>query len=247
MKAMIFAAGLGTRLKPLTDHCPKALVCVNDTPLIEQTIRRLIAAGATEIVVNVHHLAEQIINYLSEHTYPVPVKVSDERHQLLDTGGGLRRAATLFTPSEAPILLHNVDILHNADLQKFCRAGLACDALLMVSRRQSSRHLLFDDHLRLVGWTNVKTGEVRTPFPHLDVQACQHYAFSGIHSFSPRLFPMMQAWPTAFPIMDFYLKICASTAIYAYPVEGLQLLDVGKTDSLAAAHDFLARMGEQKV
>jgi len=243
MKAMIFAAGLGTRLKPLTDHLPKALVRVGDTTLLDLTIRRLIAAGATELVVNVHHFAQQIIAYLAAATYPISIEISDESRQLLDTGGGLRQATSLFTPTSQPILIHNVDILHNADLKAFYRAGQEADVLLMVSRRPSSRRLLFDERLRLVGWTNTQTGEVRSPIVGLRPSDCQQFAFSGIHCFSPRVFPLMNDYPAAFPIMDFYINRCASLAIRGYVVDDLQLLDVGKTQSLAAAQSFLAQLG----
>lgn len=229
MKAMIFAAGLGTRLRPLTDHLPKALVSIKGRTLLDMTIDRLVSAGATEIVVNVHHFADLIERHLAAHTYPVPIRTSDERAELLDTGGGLRHAAPLFTADGAPILIHNVDILHNADLRSFYAAAPEADVLLLVSRRETSRYLLFDDDLRLVGWTNVKTGEVRSPYSDLDVARCQRFAFSGIHRFSPRLFPLMADEPAVFPIVDFYLRHCATTRIVAHPVEGLELLDVGKT------------------
>lgn len=239
---MIFAAGLGTRLKPLTDSMPKALVPVDGKTLLDITINRLVAAGATEIVVNVHHFGEQIIAHLQQHSYPVPVRISDERSQLLDTGGGLRQAVPLFGAPDGPVLLHNVDILHNADLSAFCAASDASGITLMVSDRPTSRYLLFNDDLRLVGWTNVQTGEVRSPYDALDISSLRRYAFSGIHCFSPAVFPLLQDWPSRFPIMDFYLRECARIPIKAWPVEGLRLLDVGKTDSLSAATEFLRSM-----
>ncbi len=239
MKALILAAGLGTRLRPLTDSRPKALVTIDGQTLLDITIGRLVAAGADDIVVNVHHFGEQIIEHIATHHYPVSVKVSDERTHLLDTGGGLRRAAALFAPTPDPILIHNVDILHNADLRAFYAAGATADALLLVSRRETSRYLLFDKTGRLVGWTNIKTGAVRSPHPSLRPECCQRYAFSGIHCVSPRLIDDMAGWPEAFPVMDFYLDACARRDVRAFPVEGLRLLDVGKTASLAAAHDFL--------
>ncbi|MDO4929901.1 MAG: nucleotidyltransferase family protein [Bacteroidales bacterium] len=241
MKAMIFAAGLGTRLKPLTDRIPKALVPVGGRTLLDLTIDRLVAAGATEIVVNVHHFGEQIIAHLQNHSYPVPIRVSDERQALLDTGGGLRQAFPLFGNTDAPVLIHNVDILHNADLRAFYAASTGAAVTLMVSERQTTRYLLFDDNNRLMGWTNVQTGEVRTPHADLDLSRLRRYAFSGIHCFSPAAYPLMQAYPDKFPIMDFYLRECDKLLIKAYPVEGLRLLDVGKIDSLSAAEDFLQK------
>lgn len=236
---MIFAAGLGTRLKPLTDRIPKALVEVGGHPLLDITIRRLIAAGATEIVVNVHHFGEQIIQYLKEHHYEADIRVSDERAILLDTGGGLRQAARLFTQDERPILIHNVDILHNADLRSFYEAGRSEAVTLMVSSRQTARYLLCNDENKLMGWTNITTGEVKTPYKHLDVDGLRRYAFSGIHCFSPAALPLMSSYPDKFPIMDFYLNTCDRLDIRAYPVPNLSLLDVGKLDSLTAAEDFL--------
>lgn len=240
MKALIFAAGLGTRLKPLTDHIPKALVPVAGRPLLAHTLERLEQAGATEITVNVHHFGEQIIQYLAAHPASIPVHISDERSALLDTGGGLRQAAALFrTAPEAPILIHNVDILSNADLSELYAASLSHDALLLVSRRKTSRYLLFDDEMRLCGWTNISTGEVRTPYPQLDMSRLQRFAFAGIHCFSPRLLRFMESYPAAFPIMDFYLSVCAQADIRGFLAPELQLLDVGKQDTLLAAEEFL--------
>lgn len=240
MKAMIFAAGLGTRLRPLTDHMPKALVRVGNATLLDRTIERLIGAGATDIVVNVHHFADQIVRHLAAHRYAARVSISDESACLLNTGGGLRHAAPLFGDGEENILIHNVDILHNADLRAFAATAEGHDATLLVSDRTTTRYLLFADDGRLVGWTNVQTGEVRSPFPDLDPARCRRLAFSGIHSMSPRLLRRMEAWPEAFPIMDFYLDVCRDADIRAAVCPGLRLLDVGKTDSLAVAERFLS-------
>ena len=241
MKAMIFAAGLGTRLKTLTDTMPKAMVPVGGQPLIARTIRRLVAAGATEIVVNVHHFAEQVISYIETEDWGVPVCISDECECLLDTGGGLRRAAALFTPTNSPILIHNVDILSNACLQEFYAACCANAATLLVSERTTQRYLLFDKKMRLCGWTNLATGEVRSPYPDLQIERMQRYAFSGIHGFSPSLFPMMENWPEKFSIMDFYLSVCAHVEIRGIVQPNLRLLDVGKQDSLQAAEAWVAQ------
>lgn len=239
MKTMIFAAGMGTRLRPLTDTRPKALVPVAGRPLLDITLRRLVDAGATEAVVNVHHFGEQIIDYLDKHDYGIPVHISDECAALLNTGGGLRHAAPLLASDERPVLIHNVDILHNADLAAFYAANLDADAALMVSSRETKRYLLFDDDQRLVGWTNIETGEVRSPYASLDLSRTHRYAFSGIHSFSPRLFPLMEDFPAAFSIIDFYLSVCHRISIKGHPVNDLRLLDVGKQDTLAVAEHFL--------
>ena len=241
MRALIFAAGLGTRLRPLTDRMPKALVPVDGRPLLWHTIHRLVEVGAEELVVNVHHFGQQIIDYLAEHEWPVPIQVSDEREALLDTGGGLRRAIPLFAERDAPILIHNVDILSDAPLRAFYAESADVDVQLMVSRRDTQRYLLFDERMRLVGWTNVATGEVRSPHADLDVNACRKLAFSGIHCVSPRLREAMAGYPPAFPIMQFYLEQCDRLNIRGYEVEHLHLLDVGKVQTLAVAEDFVRK------
>lgn len=241
MRALVFAAGLGTRLRPLTDTMPKAMVPVCGKPLLHHTISRLVAAGATEIVVNVHHFAEQIIDYVAQHDWGIPVRISDERNLLLNTGGGLRQALTLFSPSDAPLLIHNVDILSNADLSALYHEAQQSqvDALLVVSERKTQRYLLFDDSNRLMGWENIATQEVRSPYPALIPSNYRHFAFSGIHIVSPRLAISLATYPEAFPIMDFYLNECQHFHFQAKVVQNLHLLDVGKLDTLSAAENFL--------
>ncbi|MCR5470313.1 MAG: nucleotidyltransferase family protein [Prevotella sp.] len=235
---MIFAAGLGTRLRPLTDTMPKALVPVGGKPLLGHVVQRLQNAGFSRVVVNVHHFPDQIIEYLQNNPVEgMQFLVSDEREQLLETGGGLRKAAPLFDP-DGRVLVHNVDIFSNADLQRLYDEASA-DAALLVSRRETSRYLLFDDGMRLVGWTNVKTGEVRSVYKDLDPGRCQRFAFSGIHVLAPSLFGLMQSWPSRFGIIDFYLAVCDKMVIKGVPKDDLRLLDVGKVDSLAQAGAFI--------
>lgn len=237
---MIFAAGLGTRLKPLTDTMPKALVRVGDKPLIEHVISKLKSSGVERVVVNVHHFATQVIDYLQENdNFGVDVRISDESAKLLDTGGGLKKAAPLFMP-DASVLIHNVDILSNVDLRWLYENSKGSDAVLLVSERKTKRYLLFNDDMRLVGWTNIETGEVKSPYKSLDVNACKMYAFSGIHVFSPRLFPLMDSFPDKFGIIDFYLKVCGEAVIKACVKPDLRLLDVGKLDTLAEAERFMS-------
>ncbi len=257
---MIFAAGLGTRLKPLTDSMPKALVPVGGRPLIDIVVERLMAQGYQHFVVNVHHFAQQIIDHVENSDYAYFVHFSDERDKLLETGGGLKKAAPLF-PDDSPVLIHNVDILDNVDYGWFARQHLPEeDAVLLVSRRKTKRYLLFDAGMRLMGWTNIETGEVKSPFPWLrnaplDLStplspwrvaggevSLYPFAFSGIHSFSPRLFPLMERFPDRFPIMDFYLSICHRSRIVGLVKDDLRLLDVGKLDTLAEAEQFLTTM-----
>lgn len=240
MRAMIFAAGLGTRLKPLTDSMPKALVPVSGRPLLEYTLHKLIQSGCNEIVVNVYHFAPLIIDYL--HTCPFmgcAVKISDERPLLLDTGGGLRAGLSLFDSSSEPILVHNVDILSNVDLAKFYERNRHNSVTLLVSERKTSRYLLFNENNELMGWTNMNTGEVKTPYADLDVNACRKYAFSGIHLISPSMGTLMNDFPNVFSIVDFYVAICDKVKICADVGMDLQLLDVGKLDALDAAESFV--------
>lgn len=237
---MIFAAGLGTRLKPLTDTMPKALVPVGGEPLLKRIILKLKDAGFCRVVVNVYHFADQITTYLAaQQNFGLDIRISDERQQLLDTGGGIKHATTLLD-SSSPILIHNVDILSNVDLRSFYN-GAKGDATLLVSQRQTKRYLLFhpERDLRLMGWTNIETHEVRSPYPDLDTTACSPYAFSGIHVFSPRLFPLFDEMPSKFGIIDFYLRYCDRCDIHAYPKPDLQLMDVGKMDTISQAEEFL--------
>lgn len=276
---MIFAAGLGTRLKPLTDTMPKALVRVGGEPLIKRVILNLAAAGVERIVVNVHHFAEQIIDYLKDNdNFGLDIRISDETDGLLETGGGIKKAAPLFDPAD-PILIHNVDILSNVDLREFYQIASqsekgkvkseesecgsekgkveneegrgkneesnycdAVDAVLLVSWRKTKRYLLFNDDMRLVGWTNIETGEVRSPYPELNPKECRMYAFAGIHALLPRLLKMMDEFPDRFGIIDFYLKACATHNIKGYVKDDLKLMDIGKLDTLAQAEEFLEEL-----
>ena len=286
---MIFAAGLGTRLKPLTDTMPKALVRVGGEPLIKRVIMNLAAAGVDRIVVNVHHFAGQIIDYLKDNdNFGLDIRISDETAGLLETGGGIKKATPLFDPA-APILIHNVDILSNVNLSEFYQIASrseeseggsengkvkseesecgsekgkveneegrgkneesnccdAVDAVLLVSWRKTKRYLLFNDDMKLVGWTNIETGEVRSPYPELNPKECRMYAFAGIHALSPRLLKMMDEFPDRFGIIDFYLKACATHNIKGYVKDDLKLMDIGKLDTLAQAEEFLEELGDR--
>lgn len=243
---MILAAGLGTRLKPLTDTMPKALVPVNGTPLLDLNIRRLMEQGYDRFVVNIHHFAQQIIDHVRQQDYAPLVHFSDETEQLLETGGGLKKAQGLFRDDQ-PILIHNVDILDNVDYEWFARQHEADeDAVLLVSQRKTKRYLLFDNAMRLMGWKNIETGEIKSPYEYVRrTGLSQHgeslnmFAFSGIHSFSPRLFSLMDRFPDRFPIIDFYLSVCHRSAIVGLVKPDLQLMDVGKIETLDQAEKFI--------
>ena len=251
-QAMIFAAGLGTRLKPLTDTMPKALVRVGGEPLLWHVVQKLKAAGYERIVINVHHFAQQIIDYVgANQSFGLDIRISDETGGLLETGGGIKKALPLFDPS-SPVLIHNVDILSNLILSSLSPGpspsregsepnltrGLSpcevspCEALLVVSRRKTKRYLQFDDEMRLVGWKNIETGEVKG-------REGRSLAFSGLHVLYPSAFPLLEEWPDRFPIMDFYLDVCDKCRITGYETPGLRLMDVGKLDTLDEANDFI--------
>ena len=246
---MILAAGLGTRLKPLTDSMPKALVPVGGTPLIDLNIRKLQGQGYDRFVVNIHHFAQQIVDYVAQQDYAPLVHFSDETEALLETGGGLKKAAPLFADDE-PVLIHNVDILDNVDYGWFARQHQEDeDAVLLVSRRKTKRYLLFDNAMRLMGWKNIETGEVKSPYEYVRrTGLSQHgeplnmFAFSGIHSFSPRLFTLMDRFPDRFSIIDFYLSVCHRSRIVGLVKDDLQVLDVGKLESLHDAEQFIKQM-----
>lgn len=233
MKALIFAAGLGTRLKPLTDTMPKALVPVGGKPLIDHVAEKLVASGCDSLVINVHHFAEQIRSHAAERKgWGVPVAFSDETDLLRETGGGIRHAETLLQ-GEEPFLVHNVDILSNLDLRWFRSQHREGDlATILVSARETQRYFLFDEEGRLVGWTNRATGELRSPYPGIDPDQCTALAFSGIHCIDPAIFPLMRPWPEKFSIVDFYLEICRTHTIRAAVMPGLELRDVGKIAEL---------------
>lgn len=243
---MIFAAGLGTRLKPLTDTMPKALVPVGGKPLLWHVLQKLKAAGFERIVINVHHFAQQIIDYLKvNNNFGIDIRISDETEMLLETGGGIKKALPLFD-QDSPILIHNVDILSNIDLNSVYEEAVNTnvDALLLVSWRKTKRYLLFDDEMILDGWTNIETGEVRSPYPALDPTDMKQLAFSGIHILSPHIFPLFNDMPDRFGIIDFYLKYCHQCAFMGKNLKDLKLMDVGKIDTLSEAETFIE---EQKV
>ena len=248
MKAMIFAAGLGTRLKPITDTMPKALVPVCGQPLLYHVITKLVAAGYDDLVVNVHHFPDQIIHYLHSHDFGAHIAVSDERDFLRETGGGIKYARPLLVKEEIPgqagndgnepFLVHNVDIVSNLDLW-WLQEQHREDALatLVVSERKTQRYFLFDEGGRMKGWTNIATGEVRSPFPDIDPERCRKLAFAGIHLISPAIFDAFDRYGFGdrFSIVDFYLRACADYPIYAAVPPDFTLVDVGKKETLSEA------------
>ena len=245
MNALILAAGLGTRLKPLTDTMPKALVQVNGKPLLQLVIEKLKCYGFDNIVVNVHHFAQQIIDFIdAKYNFGINVKISDESEKLLDTGGAIKKAMTLFD-DESPVLVHNVDIMHDINLRDMYETyAYKSDATLLVSQRKTSRYLLVDSHGCLKGWTNINTGEVKSPIDCV-IQHPDDYervAFSGIHFFSRNLLNQMNTWCDRFSIIDFYLDVCNKYDISVVNLPNMKLLDVGKLDTITEAERFVTSL-----
>ncbi|MBR6508348.1 MAG: NTP transferase domain-containing protein [Paludibacteraceae bacterium] len=237
MKALIFAAGLGTRLRPLTDTMPKALVPVHGQTLLEYQIRKLQSAGINDIIVNVHHFPDMIIDYLRENNnFGSNITISDERDNLLDTGGGLLKAWSTFAPDES-LLAINVDILSDINLRDIINeyTSLADNpsplALLVVKSRETQRYLCFDEENKLVGWTNVATSQLRG-------QDGKHLAFSGMQVLSPQVLPLLQAFAQEhgpkFSVIEFYLYVVEHQlgVLRALPID-VPLIDVGKLDQLS--------------
>ena len=239
MKAMIFAAGLGTRLKPLTDHMPKALVPVAGKPMLEHVINKLIDAGVDGIVINVHHFAQQIIDFLKEkNNFGIQIWISDETGELLETGGGIKKASPFFNE---PFLVHNADILSNLDLKAMYDFHVASgnDATLLVSPRKTARYLLFNEEDKLCGWVNKETLQTKPEGFVYQPETQKEYAFGGIHIISTSLFKYMEGWTGKFSIMDFYLQTCQQAQLGGYIKEDLQLIDIGKLETLTKAEEFI--------
>ena len=248
---MIFAAGLGTRLKPLTDTMPKALVPLAGKTLLQWQIEKLKAAGITDIVVNVHHFADKIIDYLRENdNFGCCIQVSDERDMLLETGGGLRKAQPFLTSNlsplaSSPILVCNVDILSNIDIPALLNAYNPEEmGVVVVYPRDTQRYLLFDETNRLCGWTNIATGEVRGPISDNQdpIPYTRKLAFSGMQVLNPRIFEVMDKVVAEkgekFSLIDLYLSIAEKEILRAFIPENYRMMDVGKINQLSEAESF---------
>jgi len=239
MKAMILAAGLGTRLRPLTDNRPKALVEVAGQTLLEIALRRLASFGIREVIVNVHHFADMVIEYLKKNDdFGMRIEISREEF-LLDTGGGLKKAAWFFEEIQEPFILHNVDVLSTIDLNRMLEFHQKNRALvtLAVQDRKTSRYLLFDEHNQLRGR---RAGNQPSELANsaADVQAL---AFSGIHVISPRLLGMLSE-EGAFSIIDSYLRLAGrGETIVAFRADEYYWRDLGKPENVAQATQDVER------
>jgi NDP-sugar pyrophosphorylase family protein len=238
MKAMILAAGLGTRLKPLTDNKPKALVEVKGNSLLQIVLKKLKNSGFEKVIINVHHFADKIIEYLdSKNNFGMHIEISDEKDLLLDTGGGLKNASWFFDDGK-PFLLYNVDVLSDIDLHKLYRTHLLSNSFitLAVRNRNSNRYFLFNEDNILCGWKNTQTGDIKI--------ICQSesqlkpLANSGIQIIDPQIFNLMPD-EKVFSIIDLYLKLAPEHKISAYIHNDTYWLDLGKKENLAEAEKLL--------
>lgn len=241
MKAMILAAGLGTRLFPYTGQLPKALVPVSGKPMIYWLIMRLKASGIREIIINVHHFADQLVQYIHDNrSFDIDIAFSDERELLLDTGGALKQASWYFTDGQ-PFILHNVDVLSDLDLLALSGEHLRSNALatLAVSRRNSSRYFLFDESMQLSGWKS-KDGNTKL-CGNPDEKSLDAFAFSGIQVISPGIFPLIEE-AGAFSIVDLYLRLARDHRIRGIAHDAKNWLDMGRPDDLQKASTMIQRV-----
>ena len=243
--AMILAAGLGTRLKALTQDKPKALVPLNGKPLLQHCIENLISNGFHHIVINVHHFGEQIIDFVGQNKFDAEIEISDERDLLMDTGGGIVKATPFFKDSKA-VLVHNVDIISNVNLGEMSRQFLASgdDAWLLTQDRETNRKLLFDDENQLIGWRNKADDSFKWVFPEKDGPStssgtCNYHemAFSGLHFFRSDLFAEFEVKRSS--VIDLYLYLAKTNRILSKPIQPDYWFDLGKPEQLEAAENYL--------
>ena len=237
MKAMILAAGLGTRLKPFTDEHPKALVVINGKTLLQRNIEYLAKFGIKDVIINVHHFPEQIKKTLEKNKgFGSKITISDESDTILETGGGLKKAGWFFKDSDQPFVLMNVDVLTDMNLKAMIdeHKNLQPVATLAVTTRHTSRYFLFDEMPNLCGWRNEKTGEQK-----ISREANKFYlkAFSGIHVISPKIFSLIKM-EGKFSMVDVYLEIAKAYAITAFDHSNTKFIDVGKPKSIAKAEEL---------
>ncbi|NUN09683.1 MAG: nucleotidyltransferase family protein [Ignavibacteriaceae bacterium] len=238
MKAMIFAAGLGTRLKPLTDTLPKALIQIGGRTLLERVITKLIGEGVNELIINIHHLGSRIVDFIRErNSFGIRIEFSDESDLLLDTGGGLKKASWFFDDGK-PFILYNSDIISDIDLNRMLvyHSGSEAIATLAVRERQTARYFLFDSENNLCGWKNIRSEEERIERIHSS--PLRNLAFSGIHIIDPRLFSLFPD-EVKFSMVDLYLKIASENIIKGFDHTGDIWIDIGKPESLQSAEKFL--------
>lgn len=240
MKALLFAAGLGTRLKEHTQDKPKALVNLAGKPLLQHVVEHLKKQGITDITINVFHFADQVVSFVEKNnSFGIDIHISDERGQLLDTGGGLKKAG-IFLKGDKPILIYNVDVISNLDLNVLLKYHQEQKALatLVVRPRETSRYLMFDQNLQLAGWKNFRNGETIISRPESFADA-QPLAFSGIHLVQPEILDLITE-EGKFPIMDLYLRLAKDQSIKAFIDHSDLWMDLGKPEELLAAEKLFS-------
>ena len=247
MNALILAAGLGTRLGEYTSDRPKALVEVNGRTMLEHQLRHLAAAGFDRFVINIHHFAGKVQEYLRQNgNFGLDITLSDESSLLLDTGGGIRQAMHLLQ-DDAPLLVHNVDIFSNTDLRSLYQTHIksGADATLLTARRNTSRYLYFNNMGALCGWSNEKTGDVRSPLSDFDKTEYTPYAFQGIHVISKSVLPLLDAIPEQrFGITDFYVNNACRLNLQMVESDPSQWVDAGKSEALDKASQIVKEFYE---
>ncbi len=246
MKAMILAAGLGTRLRPLTNDIPKALVKINNVPLLEIIVNKLKESGFDDITINVHHFADKVIDFVnSKDNFGINISISDERNLLLDTGGGIKKASVFFNNNQ-PFLVHNADIISNINLKKLYEYNLSTNAAitLAVNKRESDRYLLFDDKNNLTAWENKITGERKevkmqtgNRRPHNE----NRFGYCGIQVMHPRVFKYFPD-DSIFSIIDFYLYIASKETVNCFFINDSYWQDVGTIDELKTAENYHSKL-----
>ena len=241
MFALIFAAGVGSRLKPWTDSHPKALVDVDGKPMLQHVIEKIVAAGITDIIINVHHFADQIKDFLRANDFGANIRISDESGLLLETGGGLRKVVDIL--GAEPVLVHNADIMTDFNLHEMIEfhESAHADVTLLTASRETSRYFVFDKKGRLRGWTNVSTGQVR-PEGFNILPDYRLFAFDGVHIVNPEACSLLKKFKgpeKPFSIVDFYIKFCSQLKIRSFELpKGARWFDVGKPATLEAARKF---------
>ena len=238
---MILAAGLGKRMRPFTNNTPKALIKINDKTLLEIAIEKLIIYGFNEIVINVHHLADQIVEYIEQNKFDAKISISHEEDELLDTGGGLKHAERFLTGDE-PFLLHNVDIVSNLNLKTLYDFHLNSDAVstVVVRKRETNRYFLFNEDNTLRGWMNEGNGK---KILISNENPLSKYAFSGIHVIDPKIFSLMPD-KDVFPIASLYLDIGLEHKICAFIDEHSTWIDVGYPEYVKLAEENFDKLIE---
>ena len=237
MKALILAAGLGTRLHPITQNIPKALAKINELTLLEILITRLKKFGIEEIIINIHHFADQIIGFVDKNNrFEINIQFSDERGELLDTGGGIKNAQWFLNDGN-PFLVHNVDVISSIDLDDFLNFHNKSGSLasLAVRDRSTSRYFLFDENDTLCGWKNISTGQQIIT----NLSSILHpFAFSGIHIIRPEIFNLINK-TGKFSIVDEYLRLSKNYRISAYKHDHTHWMDLGKVENLKQAEKII--------